>query len=111
MDNVVDALIAAHRADLQLSFERAAAIDLAGRNVLDAVRMSVKPKIIETPLVAAMAKNGIEVKEIARVTVRANISRLVGGAGEETVLARVGEGIVTTIGSSVTHKEVLENQI
>ncbi|NLP45510.1 MAG: flotillin-like protein FloA [Epulopiscium sp.] len=109
VDNVVDALIAAHRADLQLSFERAAAIDLAGRNVLDAVRMSVKPKIIETPLVAAMAKNGIEVKAIARVTVRANLSRLVGGAGEETVLARVGEGIVTTIGSSVTHKEVLEN--
>ncbi|NLL70699.1 MAG: flotillin-like protein FloA [Epulopiscium sp.] len=109
VDNVVDALIAAHRADLQLSFERAAAIDLAGRNVLDAVRMSVKPKIIETPLVAAMAKNGIEVKAIARVTVRANLSRLVGGAGEETVLARVGEGIVTTIGSAATHKEVLEN--
>ncbi|NMA84970.1 MAG: flotillin-like protein FloA [Epulopiscium sp.] len=109
VDNVVDALIAAHRADLQLSFERAAAIDLAGRNVLEAVRMSVKPKIIETPMVAAVAKNGIEVKAIARVTVRANLPRLIGGAGEETILARVGEGIVTTIGSADAHKEVLEN--
>lgn len=106
---VVDALIAAHRANLSLSFERAAAIDLAGRDVLEAVRMSVKPKIIETPPVVAVAKDGIEVKAIARVTVRANLDRLVGGAGEETVIARVGEGIVTTVGSSNSHKEVLEN--
>ena len=106
---VVDALIAAHRANLSLSFERAAAIDLAGRDVLEAVRMSVKPKIIETPPVVAVAKDGIEVKAIARVTVRANLERLVGGAGEETVIARVGEGIVTTVGSSNSHKEVLEN--
>ncbi|RRD96269.1 UPF0365 family protein [Clostridiales bacterium COT073_COT-073] len=106
---VVDALIAAHRANLPLSFERAAAIDLAGRDVLEAVRMSVKPKIIETPAVVAVAKDGIEVKAIARVTVRANLDRLVGGAGEETVIARVGEGIVTTVGSSNSHKEVLEN--
>lgn len=106
---VVDALIAAHRANLSLSFERAAAIDLAGRDVLEAVRMSVKPKIIETPAVVAVAKDGIEVKAIARVTVRANLDRLVGGAGEETVIARVGEGIVTTVGSSNSHKEVLEN--
>ena len=106
---VVDALIAAHRANLSLSFERAAAIDLAGRDVLEAVRMSVKPKIIETPPVVAVAKDGIEVKAIARVTVRANLERLVGGAGEETVIARVGEGIVTTGGSSNSHKEVLEN--
>ncbi len=106
---VVDALIAAHRANLSLSFERAAAIDLAGRDVLEAVRMSVKPKIIETPPVVAVAKDGIEVKAIARVTVRANLERLVGGAGEETVIARVGEGIVTTVGSSSSHKEVLEN--
>lgn len=106
---VVDALIAAHRAKLDLSFERAAAIDLAGRDVLEAVRMSVKPKVIETPLVVAVAKNGIEVKALARVTVRANLERLVGGAGEETIIARVGEGIVTTVGSSASHKEVLEN--
>lgn len=106
---VVDALIAAHRANLSLSFERAAAIDLAGRDVLEAVQMSVKPKIIETPAVVAVAKDGIEVKSIARVTVRANLDRLVGGAGEETVIARVGEGIVTTVGSSNSHKEVLEN--
>ncbi len=106
---VVDALIAAHRAKLELSFERAAAIDLAGRDVLEAVRMSVKPIIIETPLVIAVAKNGIEVKALARVTVRANLERLVGGAGEETVIARVGEGIVTTVGSAESHKEVLEN--
>lgn len=106
---VVDALIAAHRAKLELSFERAAAIDLAGRDVLEAVRMSVKPKIIETPIVTAVAKNGIEVKAVARVTVRANLDRLVGGAGEETVIARVGEGIVTTVGSAESHKEVLEN--
>lgn len=107
--NVVDALIAAHRAELHLSFERAAAIDLAGRDVLEAVKMSVKPKIIETPLVVAVAKNGIEVKAVARVTVRANLERLVGGAGEETVIARVGEGIVTTVGSASSHKVVLEN--
>ncbi len=106
---VVDALIAAHRAKLDLTFERAAAIDLAGRDVLEAVRMSVKPKVIETPLVVAVAKNGIEVKALAKVTVRANLDRLVGGAGEETIIARVGEGIVTTVGSSVSHKEVLEN--
>jgi uncharacterized protein YqfA (UPF0365 family) len=109
VERVVDALIAAHRAKLELSFERAAAIDLAGRDVLEAVRMSVKPKIIETPAVVAVAKDGIEVKAIARVTVRANLDRLVGGAGEETVIARVGEGIVTTVGSAESHKEVLEN--
>ncbi len=109
VDNVVDALIAAHRANLELSFERAAAIDLAGRNVFEAVKMSVTPKIIETPWISAVAIDGIEVKVIARVTVRANLARLVGGAGEETIIARVGEGIVTTVGSSNTHKEVLEN--
>lgn len=106
---VVDALIAAHRAKLDLTFERACAIDLAGRDVLEAVKMSVKPKVIETPLVVAVAKNGIEVKALARVTVRANLDRLVGGAGQETIIARVGEGIVTTVGSSESHKEVLEN--
>lgn len=109
VDRVVNALIAAHRADIALSFERAAAIDLAGRNVLEAVQMSVNPKVIETPVVAAVAKDGIELKSKARVTVRANIDRLVGGAGEATIIARVGEGIVTTVGSSPTHKEVLEN--
>jgi len=109
VDNVVDALIAAHRANLELSFERAAAIDLAGRNVFEAVRMSVTPKIIETPPISAVAANGIEVKVIARVTVRANLARLIGGAGQETIIARVGEGIVTTVGSSRSHKEVLEN--
>lgn len=109
VDNVVDALIAAHRADIPLPFERAAAIDLAGRNVLEAVQMSVNPKVIETPLISAVAKDGIELKAKARVTVRANIERLVGGAGEATVIARVGEGIVTTVGSSVSHAEVLEN--
>jgi len=109
VDRVVNALIAAQRADIPLGFERAAAIDLAGRNVLEAVQMSVNPKVIETPVVAAVAKDGIEVRAKARVTVRANIDRLVGGAGEETVIARVGEGIVTTIGSSENHKEVLEN--
>lgn len=109
VDNVVDALIAAHRANIELSFERAAAIDLAGRDVFDAVRMSVTPKIIETPWISAVAKDGIEVKVIARVTVRTNIQRLVGGAGEETIIARVGEGIVTTVGSSDSHKSVLEN--
>ncbi|NLC76768.1 MAG: flotillin-like protein FloA [Clostridia bacterium] len=109
VDRVVDALIAAARANIPLSFERAAAIDLAGRNVLEAVQMSVNPKVIETPTVSAVAKDGIEVKVMARVTVRANIDRLVGGAGEETIIARVGEGIVTTVGSSETHKQVLEN--
>ncbi len=106
---VVNALISADKANLGLTFERAAAIDLAGRDVLEAVKMSVIPKVIETPVVAAVAKDGIQLKAIARVTVRANIERLVGGAGETTVLARVGEGIVSTIGSSQTHKEVLEN--
>ncbi len=109
VDRVVNSLIAAQRADIPLVFERAAAIDLAGRNVLEAVQMSVNPKVIETPNVAAVAKDGIEVIAKARVTVRANIDRLVGGAGEETIIARVGEGIVTTIGSSESHKEVLEN--
>ncbi|MEG0875010.1 MAG: flotillin-like protein FloA [Clostridiales bacterium] len=109
VDRVIDALIAAERANIPLVFERAAAIDLAGRDVLEAVRMSVNPKVIETPTVAAVAKDGIEVKVKARVTVRANIERLVGGAGEETIMARVGEGIVTTVGSSESHKAVLEN--
>ncbi|MCL2574403.1 MAG: flotillin-like protein FloA [Defluviitaleaceae bacterium] len=109
VDNVVDALIAAHRANMELSFERAAAIDLAGRDVFEAVRMSVMPKIIETPMISAMACNGIEIKAMAKVTVRANIARLVGGAGEDTIIARVGEGIVTTIGSAKNHSEVLEN--
>ncbi|SFS82168.1 flotillin-like protein FloA [Marininema halotolerans] len=109
VNRVVDALIAAQRADIDLMFERAAAIDLAGRDVLEAVQMSVNPKVIETPVVSAVAKDGIEVKVIARVTVRANIERLVGGAGEETIIARVGEGIVTTNGSASSHKEVLEN--
>ena len=109
VDRVVNALIAAERANIPLKFERAAAIDLAGRNVLEAVQMSVNPRVIETPVVSAMAKNGIEVKAKARVTVRANIDRLVGGAGEETIIARVGEGIVTTVGSSESHKDVLEN--
>ena len=109
VDRVVNALIAAERANIPLAFERAAAIDLAGRDVLQAVQMSVNPKVIETPVVAAMAKDGIEVRSKARVTVRANIDRLVGGAGEETIIARVGEGIVTTVGSSGSHKEVLEN--
>jgi len=106
---VVQALIAADKANIELKFNRAAAIDLAGRNVLEAVQMSVNPKVIETPLVSAMAKDGIQLKAVSRVTVRANIDRLVGGAGEETILARVGEGIVTTIGSSDSHKNVLEN--
>lgn len=109
VDNVVNALIAAQRANIDLGFERAAAIDLAGRDVLNAVQMSVNPKVIETPTVAAVAIDGIELKAKARVTVRANIERLVGGAGEETIMARVGEGIVTTIGSAETHKKVLEN--
>ncbi|KAF0153333.1 MAG: hypothetical protein FD143_410 [Ignavibacteria bacterium] len=107
--NVVNALISANKANLDLQFEKASAIDLAGRDVLEAVRMSVNPKVIETPLVAAVAKDGIQLKAIARITVRTNLERLVGGAGEATVLARVGEGIVSTIGSSTSHKEVLEN--
>lgn len=109
---VVNALIAADRANLGLDFRQAAAIDLAGRDVLDAVQTSVKPKVIDCPVdgkVAAMAKNGIQVLAKARVTVRTNIKRLVGGATEETIIARVGEGIVSTIGSSETHKDVLEN--
>lgn len=109
VDRVVNALIAAHRANIELSFERCAAIDLAGRDVLEAVQMSVNPKVIETPFIAGVAMDGIEVKAKARITVRANIERLVGGAGEETVVARVGEGIVSTIGSSANHKKVLEN--
>ncbi|NLO48328.1 MAG: flotillin-like protein FloA [Clostridiales bacterium] len=109
VDRVVNSLIAAQRADIALEFERAAAIDLAGRDVLEAVQMSVNPKVIETPIVAAIAKDGIELKAKAKVTVRANIDRLVGGAGEQTIIARVGEGVVTTIGSSLSHKEVLEN--
>lgn len=109
VDRVVDALIAAHRAQIPLPFERSAAIDLAGRNVLEAVQMSVNPRVIETPVVSAVAKNGIELKVKARVTVRANIDRLVGGAGEATIIARVGEGIVTSVGSADDHKAVLEN--
>ena len=106
---VVDALVAADKAGIDLSVKRATAIDLAGRNVLDAVKMSVNPKVIDTPMVTAVAKDGIQITAVARVTVRANIDRLVGGAGEETVLARVGEGIVSTIGSAENHKIVLEN--
>ena len=109
VDRVVNALIAAHRANISLTFERAAAIDLAGRDVLEAVQMSVNPKVIETPFIAGVAMNGIEVKAKARITVRANIDRLVGGAGEETIVARVGEGIISTIGSSSSHERVLEN--
>ena len=106
---VVAALVAADKANMDLSVQRATAIDLAGRDVLEAVKMSVNPKVIETPEVAAVAKDGIQVKAIARVTVRTNLDRLIGGAGEETILARVGEGIVTTIGSTEHHKKVLEN--
>lgn len=109
VDHVVDALIAAHRAQMELTFERACAIDLAGRDVLEAVQMSVNPKVIETPFISAVAQNGIELKVRARVTVRANIERLVGGAGEATVIARVGEGIVTSVGSAADHAMVLEN--
>jgi uncharacterized protein YqfA (UPF0365 family) len=105
---VVQALIAADKANIALDFKRAAAIDLAGRHVLEAVQMSVNPKVVDTPRVAGVAKDGIQLTAIARVTVRANIDRLVGGAGEETILARVGEGIVTTIGSALSHKQVLE---
>ncbi|MDC3952411.1 flotillin-like protein FloA [Polyangium jinanense] len=106
---VVNALISADKANIHLPLKRAAAIDLAGRDVLDAVKMSVLPKVIETPRVAAVAKDGIQLIAIARVTVRANLDRLVGGAGEETIIARVGEGMVSTIGSAANHKEVLEN--
>ncbi|MBR1966133.1 MAG: flotillin-like protein FloA [Lentisphaeria bacterium] len=106
---VIFALVAADKARIPLTLQKATAIDLAGRDVLDAVKMSVNPRVIETPMVTAVAQDGIQLIAIARVTVRANIDRLVGGAGEETILARVGEGIVTTIGSSDTHKKVLEN--
>lgn len=109
VDRVINALIAAQRAGIPLGFEQSCAIDLAGRDVLNAVQMSVNPKVIETPVIAAVAMNGIELRAKARVTVRANIDRLVGGAGEETIIARIGEGIVTTVGSSNTHKDVLEN--
>jgi uncharacterized protein YqfA (UPF0365 family) len=109
VDRVVNALIAAQRAGIPLGFEQSCAIDLAGRDVLTAVQMSVNPKVIETPIIAAVAMDGIELRAKARVTVRANIDRLVGGAGEETIIARIGEGIVTTVGSSKSHKDVLEN--
>lgn len=109
VDRVINALIAAQRAGIPLDFGKACAIDLAGRDVLNAVQMSVNPKVIETPVIAAVAMDGIELRAKAKVTVRANIDRLVGGAGEETIIARVGEGIVTTVGSSHTHKAVLEN--
>jgi uncharacterized protein YqfA (UPF0365 family) len=106
---VVTALISADRANIALPWQRATAIDLAGRDVLEAVQVSVNPKVIQTPRVAAVAKDGIQVIAVARVTVRANIERLVGGAGEETIIARVGEGTVSSIGSAKDHKEVLEN--
>ncbi len=106
---VVGALISADKADIELAFQQAAAIDLAGRDVFEAVQVSVNPKVINTPKVTAMAKDGIQLITQARVTVRANINRLVGGAGEDTILARVGEAIVSSIGSAQTHKEVLEN--
>lgn len=109
VDRVVGALISADKANIDLTFNQAAAIDLAGRDVFEAVQVSVNPKVINTPKVAAMAKDGIQLIAVARVTVRANINRLVGGAGEETILARVGEGIVSTIGSADSHKAVLEN--
>lgn len=109
VDRVINAMISAQSAEIPLEFEKSLAIDLAGRDVEEAVKMSVNPKVIETPVVAAIAKDGIELRAKARVTVRANIARLVGGAGEETIIARVGEGIVTTVGSSETHKAVLEN--
>jgi len=109
VDRVVNALIAAQRANIELEFNRATAIDLAGRDVLEAVQMSVNPKVIESPGISAIAKNGIELIAKAKITVRANIDRLIGGAGEQTIIARVGEGIVSTIGSSKSHAEVLEN--
>ena len=107
--HVANAMISADKANIPMPFKRAAAIDLAGRDVLAAVKMSVIPKVMETPRIAAVAKDGIQLHAICRVTVRTNIDRLVGGAGEETVLARVGEGMVSTIGSAATHKDVLEN--
>jgi uncharacterized protein YqfA (UPF0365 family) len=106
---VINALISADKANIELSFTRAAAIDLAGRNVFEAVQMSVNPKVITTPKITAMAKDGIQLSSVIRITVRANIDRLIGGAGEETIIARVGEGIVSTIGSSEDHKSVLAN--
>jgi uncharacterized protein YqfA (UPF0365 family) len=109
VERVIRALISAQKAGIQLSFDRATAIDLAGRDVLEAVKMSVNPQVIQTPKVAAVAGDGIQLIVLSRITVRTNIDRLVGGAGEETIVARVGEGIVTTIGSSSTHKLVLEN--
>lgn len=109
VEAVVNALISADKANMNLTFQRAAAIDLAGRNVFEAVQMSVNPKVIETPKVSAVAKDGIQLMCIARITVRTNLERLVGGAGESTVLARVGEGVVSTIGSAVTYEQVLEN--
>ena len=109
VEQVIHALVSASKANIDLSFQMATAIDLAGRDVLEAVQMSVNPKVINTPPVTAVAKDGIQLIAKARVTVRANIKQLVGGAGEETVLARVGEGIVSSIGSSKSHKEVLEN--
>ncbi len=109
VQQVINALISADKADIDLPFERATAIDLAGRDVFEAVQVSVNPKVIETPPISAIAKDGIQLRAVARVTVRANIERLVGGAGEETIIARVGEGIVSTIGSSGSHAEVLEN--
>ncbi len=107
--NVIKALISADKANINLTFKQATAIDLAGREVFEAVQISVNPKVITTPKVAAVAADGIQLIAIARVTVRANIQQLVGGAGEDTILARVGEGIVTSIGSAATHKAVLEN--
>jgi len=106
---VINAMISAEKANIVLDFKQATAIDLAGRDVLEAVQMSVTPKVITTPKVSAVAGDGIQLLSVARITVRANLSQLVGGAGEETILARVGEGIVTTIGSAATHKNVLEN--
>lgn len=107
--NIVDALIMAHSANITLTLGTAKAIDLAGRDVLNAVKVSISPKVIETPIISAVAKDGIELRSKTRVTVRANIGRLIGGAGEETIIARVGEGIVTTVGSANSHKDVLEN--
>ena len=109
VEKVVHALVSASKANIELSFKMATAIDLAGRNVLDAVQMSVNPKVIDTPIFTSVAKDGIQLLAKARVTVRANIRQLVGGAGEETILARVGEGIVSSIGSAMSHKLVLEN--
>jgi uncharacterized protein YqfA (UPF0365 family) len=107
--NVVHAMISADKANIVMPFKRAAAIDLAGRDVLAAVKMSVIPKVIQTPRIAAVAKDGIQLIAVSRVTVRTNIDRLVGGAGEETVIARVGEGMVSTIGSAASHKDELQN--